>query len=246
MYKNGNKKKESRTGRAQMKWYVTALLLYGFGKAKIPARRCHFLIAADDHESAVRKSRQLGLRRAGDKLHFGGILDLLLIHETLKDGTELLWSQTELLPSELAEHVRAKEEMRAFQQKDSTGSGWYVCSVVLSEIHDEGSHGERTLVWINSYLIKATDREAAYERSIEIGQGQQDESASHACNGEKAHWEFKGIEDIIPVRDKPADAALLWCEDFQATTQQLERMVPEKSQLGVFRWEAEQQQRFTG
>jgi hypothetical protein len=212
-------------------WYVGSLLLHSHDKANVLAQRCYFLIAADDHNSALSKSQQLGARRAKSDLQFEGVLDLLLVHEPLNDGSEILWSPLELAPSEVREHIREKQQMRALQQGHFSHSGWYVCGIVLREIHDEGSHGERTLVWINSYLIKATDPEAAYERAIEIGRKQQDEPGSHRCNGEGAHWEFEGIEDVIPVHDSPADGALLWCDDLQVAAEQLQQMVPDKSQL---------------
>jgi len=226
-----------------MNWYLTSVLLYrGAGSRPTYAvQRCHHLITASNHHGAYDKCVALGNRLATKEWRLRGIGDLLLIYEPLEDGAELLWSEVEMTPIELQREVQERGEMRAFSggAERERGSGWYIGTVVLNEVHDEGSHGDNTLVWLNSYLFTATDAETALRKCLQTGKEQQDEPGSHTCDGQKAHWEFKGIRDIIPAQNPPGDGALLWSDEFEATASELEGMVPPKADLGVFRWEAE-------
>jgi hypothetical protein len=222
-------------------WYFATLLFERNRKSLVQRsmQRCHYLIAADNHDGAYEKSMRHGNRLSKRDIRFVGVSDLLQVYDTPDDGAELLWSQIEITPAELENEIREKERMQAFQAERPNPSGWYVGDVVLYEVHDEGSHGENLLVWINSYLIRANNVEAAYLKAVQIGKKQEDEPGSHLCGGEKAHWQLKGVQDMVPVHDAPADAALLWCEDIKAISK-VGSMVPKKSDLGVFKWQAEQ------
>jgi len=222
-------------------WYVVSLLTHdaAAGSIKLNAERCYYLVAASDHERAYEKSAQLS--RQLQHKNFTGVEDLWLVHEPLADGAELLWSQLELTGQELDKiTLQSKEESRAFREASLRKSSWYVGKVVLCEVHDEGSHGNQLLVWINSYLIKASNAEIAFRTSLRIGRKQQDEPGSHRCDGEKAHWVFKGIEDVIPIHDSLHDGARLWCDQLEVTAAELRSMVPDRSGLSVFKWAAEQ------
>jgi hypothetical protein len=238
MFRNGINERAEK-----MNWYLLSLQMYSVVGVmpRHQARRCNYLIAASDHEAAYRKSIELGNHLATETYRFGGVDDLLLIYDAPEHGSELSWSQIEMTPKDLESEVRPKEHMQAFAVNLPSPSGWYVGSVVLCEIHDEGSHGERLLTWINSYLVAAEGAEAAYARVTQIGQERQGGAGSHMCDGEKVHWEFKGIHDIIPIRNAPADGSLLWCDDIEATAEDLKNMLPKKSDLSVFRWAAEQE-----
>ena len=115
--------------------------------------------------------------------------------------------------------------------------------MILVEVHDEGSHNMgRSLVWVNSYLVQSADAESAYKKAVEIGVGQQDEPGSHTCNGQKAHWEFRGLEELIPISDRPADNALLWCDESARTSEV--KSLPKKLELTVFAWEEQRRSRW--
>src|SRR5579859_1761529 len=225
MFKSGIKNRKEK-----MNWYLASLQLHTPPNLSsgYRLRRYHYLVEAGDHEEGYRRSIELGNRLATESRVFAGLDDLLLISDPPKDGSELTWSQIELTPKELATEVRPKEQLRAFVERQPSSSGWYVGSVVLCEIHDAGSHGERLLIWINSYLIVAKGAKAAYERIMQIGRELQDNAGSHFCDGDKAHWEFKGIRDIVPVHERPTDGSLLWCDDISATTGDLKNTPPEK------------------
>jgi hypothetical protein len=226
----------------KMNWYLASLQMrntYAVAAVQL-ARRCQYLIAANDNEAAHRKSLQIGNESATKTWNFGGLEDLLLVDDSPNHRSELSWSQLELSPQALEREVRKKHELRAFSLNQSDESGWYVASIVLCEIHDQGSHGNQLLIWINSYLIAANSAETAYIVTNEIGREHQDSPGSHLCDGEKAHWEFKGIKELIPLQQPPSDGSLLWCEEFSATIEKLQNMLPEKSDLSLFKWLTEQ------
>ena len=231
-----------------MNWYLTTLVLYRDDQlgTEWSVQLCHYLVTADDHDRAYERAISLGNALSKQNLRFAGVSDLLQVYDAPEDSSELQWSQIEIAAAELENEVLQKEQMQAFQRgRRASPSGWYIGDVVLYEVHDEGSHGEKLLVWINSYLIRTKDPETAYAKAMQIGKGQEDEPGSHTCDGERAHWRFKGLRDIVPVREAPADGALLWCDDVEAGTE-LQRMVPERSELGVFRWQAEQLRQRSG
>lgn len=222
-----------------LKWYFTSLLVASREAAgRILPKWYHCLLTAINHDEAYVKATNLGRQWEDWEHQFKGIGKLLLVHETPKDGAELLWSQEEMSLKDLEALLRGPKKTREVAMPSR--SGWYLGSVVLCEVHDEGSHGDRVLVWINSYLIRAMTFESAYEKSGQLGIEQQDEPGSHLCDGQKAHWEFKGVEDVIPLHDAPGDGSLLWSEELTTTAAELERLIPSKGDLGVFKWEEAQ------
>ncbi len=144
--------------------------------------------------------------------------------------------------AEIRRAPRAKSALRAFRGPGSSAAGWYVGSVLLREVHDEGSHGKRALVWTNFYLIQAPDPERAYLKALQIGGAHEGSPGSHTCGEEKAHWEFVGLSNLIPVAQPPGPGSLLWCERASCRGDP-RRELPERSALGVFVWEEETQAR---
>lgn len=153
-----------------MNWYLASLQMSCSVELEFAyqVRRCHCLIAGDNHEEAHQKSIELGNHLATKSYIFEGIYDLLLINDAPADRSELSWSQVELTPQELESEISQKEQMRAFTLRQPSPSGWYIGYVVLYEDHDEGSHGDRLLVWINSHLIIANDADTAYARIVQL------------------------------------------------------------------------------
>jgi hypothetical protein len=227
--------------RESVKWYVTTLAFVSDNQrlADTSGQYCVYLVAASDHDDAYEKSRQHGIQLSRQESYFIGVKELLQVYDAPDDCSELTWSEIELPKAELPNEVKPKWEMQAFRISKSSPSGWYVGKVVLEEVHDEGAHGENILVWINSYLVRAPDADAAHAKAIKIGEGQEDEPGAHICDGKKAHWHFVGIQDLVPVHETPGDISLLWFEEAKFSSDG-GSTVPKKTDLGVFRWQAEQ------
>lgn len=244
-----------------MDWYVTSLLSHKgpllSGSAIYLVRVHHCLVTADGHDAAYEKSLELGrqisdtndpsaeLRTPQNGWHFYGLSDLLMVYEQPTDGSELFWSQEELTLEQQRRAVRHKERLRAFSRSEDLAerSGWYVASLVLAEVHDTGNHGQTVLTWINGYLLKADNTESAYDQAMRIGSTQVTDPGSHECDGDEAHWEFRGIHELVETIDPPVDRARLWFDEFEATADQLKARATKKSDLGVFAWEARRYER---
>lgn len=230
-------------------WYFTSLVIGAPAEAPF---LCHCLVVALNHDNAYEKSIQLGaefasghrLQECGRGAHpfvFHGVHDLLLIHEEVEDGAEILWCEEELTTKELHQRIKKQAMLRAYSKVSSQRTcGWYVGSIVLHEVHDTGSHDSKQLTWTNSYLFTASSPDAAYKKIMRIGRLHQTQMSSHSCNGHKAHWEFLGVKELLPACDPPSDGSLLWCDDLK--TRNPHRLIHRKGDLSVFQWQAEQDQ----
>src|SRR5947207_3310070 len=76
--------------------------------------------------------------------------------------------------------------------------------------------------------------------SQDLGKTQASESGTHRCNGDMAHWEFKGLRDLVEALNPPCDGAILWIEKFAASSEELRKLIPARPDLGVFAWESRQ------
>jgi len=224
-------------------WYLAFLLLTHHGSAEpddtIAVRSCAAIVQAPTPDLAFSRSIDLGRRLVSEtdfaEWDFVGIEDLLPRHEAPRDGVEILWSEEEMTPDEVAQLVKPGGKLAALQIEPTVNSsGWYAARIILEEVHDTGSHGPRSLVWINSYLIRADSPEAAYRRSLEIGRAEQ-EAGSHRCDGDTAHWEFLGLQDLLATRAAPADGAVLWYDEFRVRASQIPALTSDKAQLSAFR-----------
>jgi hypothetical protein len=236
-----------------MPWYTGSCVIHqhsgGTVSDEFQSREYWYLLMATDADTAYAKSLILAQEIVKGPLGEGegvwdvdGVSELLLVGEAPSDGSELTWLQQEILPNELDSYTRPKEELRIFNISDrsSKASGWYVSELVLTEIHDTGSHGDSILVWTNSHLIKAADAESAYKAAVDLGMKQASESGSHRCDGDVAHWQFIGLRGLVETIDAPRDGALLWFEEFTAGSGKLAQLVPPRQNLSVFEWEARQ------
>jgi hypothetical protein len=224
-----------------MNWYVACLLVQPTRQRAVAttlARECLYLIRAASHDEAYSRASEIGGGAEGTDARFLGIRELLMMYGEPADQEEIMWHQSEMSEAEIRRSVRSRNAMRAFREQGG-GSGWYAGSALLREVHDEGSHGRRTLVWINTYLIRAQTPEEALRKTARIGRAQQGSPGSHLCGGEKAHWDFVALSDLVPVAAPPAPGSLLWCDKISYRGD-LRRRIPQKSELGVFRWEAQQ------
>ena len=235
-----------------MPWYLAYLLMHqeprNISAQTCDARKDLCLIKAVDSSAAYNRSFEIGRmlidpkssRSAGDWA-FDGLTELLMLPEEPAAGSELSWKEEELTPSQLQNRVLDKSALTAFRLQEPgevcVAPRWYICSLVLAEVHDTGSHGERFLVWTNSYLVKADDAETAYSAAVNVGRTLESESGSHKCDGDIAHWDFKGVSDLVQTLVPPVDGGTLWSRTFSISLSQLRELVPPRSELGVFAWE---------
>jgi len=234
-------------------WFIAALLASegepsgaGDEAEQLNIRRYHWLFSAPDSEAAYARLLSEGAAAIlacpdGSHWQLRGVADLLETMEEPSDQAELLWLEAELSPLELRQLIPCPEILLSdaikCQAALPTTSGWYIAELPLVQIHDTGRHGENSLVWVQSHLIKADSTHGAYNKALSVGELQSLPGHSHRCNGDIAHWEFKGISKLHPLLDAPTDGALLYFEEFRLSLGNLQRLIRPKSALAVFKLE---------
>ncbi len=244
--------KASSDEGVEMQWYIASFISHRQSSDKalssVSAREYWCILKANSSDSAYSKALSLGEKVAGELVTqegsewaLDGLSELLLILEPPAANSELAWVQEEVRPRELASYVKKKDELRAFSTSTAANlSDWYVCKLVLVEVHDTGTHGDSLLLWTNWHLILATNAESAYSSAEELGRQQASESGGHRCDGDRAHWEFKGLRDLIWTIDPPIDGGKLWFEEIMVPPDHIAELIPSRSKLGVFDWERRQ------
>jgi hypothetical protein len=170
--------------------------------APVRSREYWCAVFAPDKNAAYLKSLNLGTTilsaEFGGHWSVDGVSELQALLEEPASGVEILWEEAELRPDEVGARIKSKESLGVFAAASDPlhASGWYLGELVHVEVHDTGAHGETVLVWINSHLIEASDDESAYAMALELGNQHNSEPASHRCDEDSAHWEFRGFEEL--------------------------------------------------
>jgi len=227
-----------------MKWYLCSIIahqdLERSDLTLCQAREYWCLFQASSPGSAYTKSLGLGAKltiaQPARRWILDGLSDLLLVAESPAPDSEILWSERELSPREINTLVRPMEQWRAFSVSGARlqANGWYICQIILEEVHDTGAHGDSVLVWINWHLVEADGPESARAKALHLGKAHETSRNSHRCDGDLAHWEFRGLRDLIPTIDPPGDGATLWFEEFTVAAEELMQLVVKRSDLTVF------------
>jgi len=234
-----------------MQWYIAAFVVHrDLGVvcgALCTARKYWCLLTAENSDRAHARAVELASTTVGElgtreRWGLDGIAQLLMLSEPPEDGGEIIWTETEPRPDELLDYVKRKEDLSVFRppvQPPST-SEWYICEIVLVEVHDTGSHDDSVLVWTNSHLLRAADAESAYRSAFSLGSQHATQPESHRCDGDTAHWEFRGLGELLQTLAPPQDGAVLWYEQAERPLDEIGALVPPRRELGVFEWEERQ------
>lgn len=238
-----------------MRWHIASFAAHRESSdvepVTFPSRKYWCILMAESTDAAYTKLLDLAQKvvrtlvtQNGGKWSLDGITELLIVPEPPSEGSELMWTEQERLPHELGSYVRKKDQLTVFTRFQQPENDWYVCKLVLVEVHDTGSHGDSCLTWTNSRLIRASDAESAYSCAVDLGNKEASESGTHRCDGDGAHWEFAGLRDLIQTIDHPRDGGILWFEELNLSCDELRTVVPPRSKLGAFEWE--ERQRLSG
>ena len=111
-------------------------------------------------------------------------------------------------------------------------SGWWVCCEVqqwVSRRQGKLTDNSRCLVWENTRLIRARNRDEAFRKAIRLGR---DEFPSRTNGGE---WRFVGISMLLPIYEDIEDGAeILWTDRGQMSVKRIKKLVKSKRELSVF------------
>jgi len=109
-------------------------------------------------------------------------------------------------------------------------TGWWVFGVVEQWVPTKGAKtAKRHLVWMNTRLLRAQNREQAYKKAVRLGN---EGMPSEAHGGE---WRFAGLSMLLPIYDEIEDGSeIFWDDCGWIGLKRLKRIVKKKRELPVF------------
>ena len=111
-------------------------------------------------------------------------------------------------------------------------SGWWIYGEVeywVSKRQKKLLPGSRCLVWENTRLIRANDRNDAYRKALKRS------SAGYPSKTNGGEWHFAGISMLFPVYDDLEDGVeILWSDRGVMPMKNIKTLVKSKARLPVF------------
>jgi len=111
-------------------------------------------------------------------------------------------------------------------------TGWWIYAEVeywVSTRQKKLLPGSRCLVWENTRLIRANDRNDAYRKALKRS------NAGYPSKTRGGEWRFAGISMLLPVYDDLADGVeLLWDDRGFLPMKKIKSLVKSKARLPVF------------
>ena len=116
--------------------------------------------------------------------------------------------------------------------RNRSHAGWWIFREVqqwISNRQKKLTPRSRCLVWENTRLIKAKNRDEAYRKALrlaKVGDGSKTESG---------YWRHVGISLLLPIYEDIEDGAeILWEENSSMAVSEIKKRVKTKQQLSVF------------
>ncbi len=116
--------------------------------------------------------------------------------------------------------------------RNSNHSGWWIYREVeycVSRRQRGLTDSSRCLVWENTRLIRARNREDAYRKAMRLGR------IGRPSKTKGGEWLFAGISMLLPVYERMEDGVeILWDNRGRMPMKRIKRLVKSKRQLPVF------------
>ena len=116
-------------------------------------------------------------------------------------------------------------------------TGWWIASYIERfEFYDEDklNANRRCLAWENTILIKAEDREEAYQKAVDCARLSEGCEAQND-SGRTGVWRYEGLTSLLPVYEELEDGAeILWVEHAGKTVRKIQSRVKMKNELEAF------------
>jgi hypothetical protein len=117
--------------------------------------------------------------------------------------------------------------------------GWWVASYIERfewKSEDRTKLKRRCLAWENTVLIKAKDREVAYQKARSIRKTYSPEWRNYGNHpGRPGRWVFEGLTSLLAIYEKLEDGAeIIWNEHADRTVEKIRSFVKKKSELETF------------
>lgn len=93
----------------------------------------------------------------------------------------------------------------------------------------------RCLAHENTILIKAKDREEAYQKAVNLGRISEGMEARDTDTGRSGLWRYEGLTSLLPVYEELEDGAeIFWVKHVGKTVRKIQSRVKAKNELEVF------------
>ena len=113
----------------------------------------------------------------------------------------------------------------------SSDAEWYIAELVI-EITVHG--GRCNVVHRNMVLVKASSPGEAYDKAIQFGKGNETEYKN--LRGQLVEIRFRGVSKLDVMYEPLGDGAeLYFTEDQGIAESEIQKMIPPKERLGIFR-----------
>ncbi|MCI0565548.1 MAG: DUF4288 domain-containing protein [Nitrososphaera sp.] len=104
---------------------------------------------------------------------------------------------------------------------------WYLSHEILYLEPEDTSCDSKILVWKNLILIRADSPEEAYQKAIQHGVDSENEVR---VEGQKGHFKFKGLKDLVLIYDDLDDGAEIEWHEMNLGKEELEKLPKKLSQ----------------
>lgn len=122
--------------------------------------------------------------------------------------------------------------------RNTSPYGWWIASYVERACWDdapEDDEDSRELVWENTIILQAEDREAAYSKAMRFASDNQARFDDGNADGRKGHWFLVGLSSLLAIHEEIADGAeVLWTDHGIMSLRDARRLVKHKEELEVF------------
>lgn len=117
--------------------------------------------------------------------------------------------------------------------------GWWVASYMECAVWDDERRinpNKRYLVWENTIVLKAPNRNAAYAKAVRLGRKRPDVSRFEDADGTRTgKWQFLGLTSLLPIYEELEDGAeIIWREHARRPLKSILAKVRRKNELEVF------------
>jgi Domain of unknown function (DUF4288) len=116
--------------------------------------------------------------------------------------------------------------------------GWWVATYVERfeyDHEDKANLNRRCKAWENTIIVRATERDEAYQKAESFGRGAGDSEMVDEA-GRTGRWIFEGLISLLPIYEELADGAeIVWSEHQGISVKRVKSWVKVKEELEAFR-----------
>jgi hypothetical protein len=131
-----------------------------------------------------------------------------------------------------------KKKRKVIPYRNRSPHGWWVASYLVRfeyEDEDKDNLNRRCLAWENTIIIKAKNRDQAYQKAVKVGQLSDDQEGYSAADGRKGRWKYEGLTSLIAIYDELEDGAeIIWREYSNRSVGKVKSWVKSKEELETF------------